>query len=417
MYNSEIKDVWYASRFTGLFDTFGMISPRPHDPDVFICSGMLPADAGFTPKLAVGGAGWLEEDAVAACAGEAFERVFSCIDPCDGMVFGTFSGWSLAESAVAPDRWVLFHPEQYRQIGFPFQPLTTETACRWVCFREAKSGIPYWVPAEFCYLFAADHQSHQIAPSISTGLACGRTPQHALLSGLQEVIERDAFVGGWWGSYAIEICDAEEVFRQVGDDVRRRVLRPNLQYGFYRIATPYSDHVTMVSLSGEDREGFVFSVGAACRQSRCSSWRKSLLEAIQGRHYVRYLKSRVPAAEGPRVFALTDFADHAVYYSIYPEQLMQTPLMTATASDSTSSRLTESLDSLVERLGSLHPVLFRNLTPAWLGECGTQWVVVRVLVPGLQPLHGNDSLPFLGGPLWHPRGLSEWGKIPPHPFP
>lgn len=417
MRDLSMTEHWYASRFTGLFETFGSISPRPYDPEISICSGMLPAESGFTPRLAVGGAGWMENDAEAACVGEAFERAFPCDDDRDGIITSSFAEWSLMEPAVAPDRWVLFHPEQYAQAGFPFQPLTEDTVCRWICFREAGSGLPYWVPAEFCHLFAADHQPHRIAPSISTGLACGPTAQQALLAGLQEVIERDAFVGGWWGAYALESYDAREVFHQLGDDVFQRVVRPNLDYRFYRIVTPYSDHVTMITLCGEDREGFCFSIGAACRQTRNNSWRKSLLEAIQGRHYVRYLKTQLQAPDGPRVNRLTDFADHAVYYSVNRDQLDRTPLATALPSETTSSHSTEYLHTLVERLGVEHPVLFRHVTPASLGECTSGRVVVRALVPGLQPLHGNHSLPFLGGPLWRPRSLAEWQAMPPHPFP
>ena len=63
--------------------------------------------------------------------------------------------------------------------------------------------------------------------------------------------------------------------------------RPNLHYRFYHIRSPLSRHVTMVSVSGLDEEGWVFSVGSACRHSRRESWKKSLLEAVQGRHCVR----------------------------------------------------------------------------------------------------------------------------------
>ena len=73
----------------------------------------------------------------------------------------------------------------------------------------------------------------------------------------------------------------------------------------------------------------------------------------------------------------------------------------------------EGLAHLVERLGGERPVLFRLLTPGALAGLG--WVVVRVLVPGLQPLHGHHGLPFLGGPLWG-RPWSAWQAMPPHPF-
>ena len=53
---------------------------------------------------------------------------------------------------VPPERWVLFHPEQYALPGFPYHAFTRDTVCRWVCFREAFSGSPHWVPEELAYL-------------------------------------------------------------------------------------------------------------------------------------------------------------------------------------------------------------------------------------------------------------------------
>jgi hypothetical protein len=75
------------------------------------------------------------------------------------------------------------------------------------------------------------------------------------------------------------------------------------------------------------------------------------------------------------------------------------------------------LGALAERLGPDRPVLFRHLTPPGLLAEGLDWLVVRVLVPGLQPLHGHHGYPFLGGPLWGGRPVADWQQVPPHPFP
>jgi hypothetical protein len=77
----------------------------------------------------------------------------------------------------------------------------------------------------------------------------------------------------------------------------------------------------------------------------------------------------------------------------------------------------EELPQLAERLGPGRPVLFRCLTPPGLAAEGLGWVVLRVVVPGLQPLHGHDGYPFLGGPLWGGRPVTDWQNVPPHPFP
>jgi ribosomal protein S12 methylthiotransferase accessory factor len=408
---------WYASPYTGLFAESGLVPLQAHDPAVPIWSGTAPLpDPGADPP-ASGGAGWDEASAEAAGVGEAIERWQAWPLPCDQTVVASLNGWPLDEPVLGPDRWVLFHTEQHALPNFPYEPFTPETVCRWVCAREAATGRPAWVPEELVFLTLPRGRSAQLCPLVSSGLVCGRRGQPVLLRGLQEVIERDAALGAAWGRYPLEEHSAKRVFGLLGPRIADRVRRPNLTYRFYRVATPFSAHATLVTLEGEDRVGYCFSVGAACRETRAASWSKSLLEAVQGRHYVRYLKARY-LEEGRGVDVPGSFADHAVYYSLHPDRLKATALGRPTAVDSDpDADLTEGMAVLAARLGARRPVLFRNLTPPGLATERLDWYVLRVLVPGLQPLHGHHELPFLGGPLWAPRGWADWAAMPPHPFP
>jgi ribosomal protein S12 methylthiotransferase accessory factor len=406
---------WYASRYTGLFSRTTAVPPRPHDPDVCVWSGTLPRWGPDGVELAAGGAGWDEHAAEMAGVGEAVERWLPQPLPQDHSLEASFAQWPLDEPAVEPERWVLFHPEQYAQAGFPFAPLMRSSVCRWVCCRRILTGEPCWVPEEFVFLAPRPGRLHQFGPAISTGMSCGREGDPVVLRGLQEVIERDALVGAWWGQYPLEEHDVGRVFALLGPKLLWRLSRPNLRYRCYRVASPFSEHVTITTLEGDDREGFCFSVGSACRETLADSWHKSMLEAVQGRHYVRFLKAR-DADRGAAVEAPDDFAEHAAFYSYHPERRRVTVLERKTSMFQNNPAGREDLPRLVERLGP-RPVLIRLLTPPPLSIERMGWVVVRVLVPGSQPLHGSHRLPFLGGELWRPRGLREWGEMPPHPFP
>ncbi len=410
---------WPTSLFTGLFTRFGPTPARPHDPAFALCAGLA---ASWLPHHEISSASGIGADQAAAdgaCVGEAIERLQAGPLPSDAFVTARYGDWPLSEPAVDPARWVLFHADQYAAVGFPFTPLTTETECAWVCCRQAITGEPWWVPAELAYL----HQpaGHHFCPGYSTGLACGRTGHPMLLRGLQEVIERDAVVGGWWGRYPLEEHTCADVTALLGDDIRVHCLRPNLTYRCIRVVTPFSDHVTMVTLEGEDREGYVFSIGSACRETRRASWEKSLLEAIHGRHYARYLKSQIASDVMTMAPTPTSFAEHAVYHSMHPTRIEATALgqsLKRERSEESEASLTlQPLTNLIERLGPERPVLFRSMTPVGLAAENLDWHVLRVIVPGLQPLHGHHSYPHLGGPLWSPRGLADWRAMPPHPFP
>jgi ribosomal protein S12 methylthiotransferase accessory factor YcaO len=279
--------------------------------------------------------------------------------------------------------------------------------------------LPFWVPEELAYLTLPPGRQAHLCPLVSSGLAAGRWNQPVLLRGLQEAIERDAVVGAAWGRYPLEEHEQARIFAGLDPVLPARVVRPNLRYRFFRINTPLSAHVTAVTLEGEDHVGYCFSVGSACRETRKASWLKSLLEAVQGRPYVRYLKSRWRLRED-RLDVPASFADHALYYSVYPERLSGTVFGRTVKSGrelDLDVDCEEGVAGLAERLGANRPVLFRNLTPPGIALEQLDWCVLRVVVPGLQPLHGHHALPFLGGPLWAPRGWNDWVGMLPHPFP
>jgi ribosomal protein S12 methylthiotransferase accessory factor len=364
-------------------------------------------------ELPVGGAGWTRKAAAGSALGEAVERWQAYALPADRSIEASFAAWPLPEPAIPPHRWVLFHPEQHAQPGFPFAPFTPETVCRWVCCRQALTGEPWWVPEEMVFLFNRPGTGHQLCPGLSTGLSCGKAGDPVLLRGLQEVIERDALMGMWWGNYLLEEWHSETLWQLLGARAAQRLQRPHLRYRFYRLLSPFSAHVTLVTLEGEDKEGYCFSVGSACRETRLASWRKAVLEAVQGWHYVRLLKPQYQS----KLQIPTDFAEHAVYYTLYPEQLADTPFQHPLQAHEEQQAAEESVPALVERLGAERPVLFRNLTPPALAQEFGDWIVLRVVVPGLQPMHGDHRLPHLGGQLWKPHGLQAWRTMPPHPFP
>ena len=207
---------WYESHFTGLFTLFVRVDVRPHDPSLHITAGEMPPWHRSEPELGCSGAGWTADEADLACLGEGVERVLARALPCDATVRSSWAAWPLDEPAVEPERWVLFHPDQYALEGFPFTPLTPETVCRWVCSRQATIGAPVWVPEELVFLTPRPGECQRHTYGFSTGLSCGRVGDPVLLRGAQEVIERDALVGGWWGRYPVEEWPAEAVRELLG---------------------------------------------------------------------------------------------------------------------------------------------------------------------------------------------------------
>jgi ribosomal protein S12 methylthiotransferase accessory factor len=411
-----MSEPWHQSRFTGLFRNVAGIARHPHDPEVHLWAGKLLGDAATALDVGTSGIGWTRAAAEGAGVGEAIERYRCRPIATDAVVTSSCQHWLLDESVVPLSRWILFHDEQYAAPGFPFaRPLAT-TPLRWVCCRQAGTGSPWWVPLELVYLDVPSGETI-LAPSLSTGLASGQPGSDLVLRAAQEVIERDGVVGAWWGRYLLEEHDPQRTWALLGQPLRERLTRPNHVYRFYRVRSPFSAHVVLVTLDGPDHAGGIFSIGSACRSTRRAAWERATLEAVQGRLHLRQLLATDTARYFHDGWPL-DFTGHALFYSRHPEELARTPLARPVSADpDPDSEAAEPLAALIERLGREHPVLLRHLSRPELQAIGEENVVLRVVIPGLQPLHGHHGYPFLGGPLWRPRGVAEWATMPPHPFP
>ncbi|MBX3275195.1 MAG: YcaO-like family protein [Sandaracinaceae bacterium] len=405
---------WVASPYTGLFTAFDRLDAEPHDPAIVMYAGTLARRGAHAAATLVGGAGWRASDARAACVGEAIERCEGWLRAADGAIEATYAAWPRDEPAIAPSAFALFSEPQYARDGFPFARLTERTCTRWVALRDAIDGSPAWVPDAFVALAAAPGEGHGVAPLISTGLAAGVAGTHpVVLRGVQEVIERDALVRAWWGELALEALDPDEAFAQLGAPIARRARRPHLAFRFLRIATPFAAHATLVTVSGEEPEGFVLGTGAAVRETRAESLEKALLEALQGRAYVRHQRARVEPELADRL--PRDFSEHVLYYTLRPERLADTVLGRPCAAEDRAERArVEGLDALAERLPA-RP-LFRLMTPPFAARLAPDLAVVKVVVPGLVPLHAHHLLAHLGAPFWRDRDLAAWLAHPPHPF-
>jgi thiazole/oxazole-forming peptide maturase SagD family component len=400
---------WPESRFTGPLLELGPVAPRAHDPDVCIHAGLVAPGRGMRP-METGGAALTADGARAATLGETIERLGGVPHPRDRREVSSFAAWR--EPALDPARLALFSAAQYAKPGFPFRPFTRDTECEWVAFRTL-AGAPCWVPADLAYLGGCEAlRGAPVAPRTSTGLAAGRASDAVVQRATEEVIERDAAAGGWWGAYPVREHDPERVFAALGPELARRFRRPNLAWRFYRVDTPFAAHATWVTCRGEDREGLVFSSGSACRGTRTESWTKSLVEAVQDRHWVRHLLAtgRSPGAAPP-----VDFAAHAAWYSVNPDVLGGTVLSRAPHEErDVEEAAHDDLASYMRRLGEAHPVLVRAMSPEGIAHPAEGWRVVRVVVPGLRLLEGDHRLAHLGGP--GAPHLTDPDGYPPHPF-
>ncbi len=224
-----------------------------------------------------GGKGVTDADARAGAIGEAVERY--CAYQPDPYRIVTAAWADMAPPAVRPVDLVLYSDSQYQRPGFRYQRWTEDLPMGWVRGVELPSRSTVAVPAGLTWL-ASDVTPH-LAPTTSNGLAAGPDRASAELSGLYELMERDAFLITWMNRLpAVEVDLPPEGavgaiaghYSRLGVQLRAFLLPSDLP-GTTVLAVTFDDDPT--------RPAQV--VGLGCHLDPASALLKAVLELCQSR--------------------------------------------------------------------------------------------------------------------------------------
>ncbi len=113
------------------------------------------------------------------------------------------------DTAVDPRTLGLYPPEHYARTGFHFQPFDVDRICRWVWGYSLARHEPVLVPQAYAYYraHAFDPDDPSFAYEISNGGALGGCLEEAILYGILEVVERDAFLMTWYARLPVARID------------------------------------------------------------------------------------------------------------------------------------------------------------------------------------------------------------------
>ena len=118
----------------------------------------------------------------------------------------------LAECALDP-RTLGVHPvESYELPGFKFRPFDERQVCRWVWGYSFARQAPILVPETCAYysdLYRTMPEDRGFVYEVSNGCALGSGLEEAILYGILEVAERDAFLLTWYGRMPVPRIDLD----------------------------------------------------------------------------------------------------------------------------------------------------------------------------------------------------------------
>jgi ribosomal protein S12 methylthiotransferase accessory factor len=386
---------------------------------------------GARMSLNRGGAVSADPDrAVLKAVGESVERYCAAQWDEDSLVAASYQ--ELGPEAVHPDEFVLFYPAQYDEPAFPWSPFHTDVTVRWARGTSLLSGEPRYVPATFVYVpYGAEPGCGPLWMPISSGLACAPSLARALYRAALEPIERDAFMIVWQNRLTRPQID----LGSVGDPFVKRLVESfeRIPMRCHAVVLTLDVEVTVILglLTSETGRPPLTVSGLGADLSPVRALALALEELAQGFVGMR----RVAAAE-PDWRPSDDYGDvdtvtrHGHAHAV-DERLVETIDFLLTGEvvgideliDRSSPSQVGNLRTVVDELGShgFDPIGV-DLTTEDVDAAGFK--VVRVVVPGLQPLDVDHARPYRGGSRLYelPRklGLSAAPADPhdfPHPFP
>jgi ribosomal protein S12 methylthiotransferase accessory factor len=420
---------------SGVIQSIDWYPVRPEDPQFVHCHATLvdsPTDSGRPAVRTAGGTALTAEIALGKAIGESVERYCGDVWEPDEVVIARYC--DVRARATDPRRFALFLSEQYRAPDFPFVPITENSSIGWVRAFSLSRNEDTLVPAVLAHIHyqaRTPEDCFDLCPV--SGYACGTTLEEAILGAIYEVIERDAFMIFWYDWLPVPGLDLRvEPSSELWATLGRYSVAP-VQLFCASITTDVGVPAILAAMTSR-RPGWPAAVVATAADLDPQRAIVRALQELAANHLLIRWHMDTASRPSPRSFhEVVDQEDHALLYTA-PQMLpyldpVLRPRWALRPRDiglANSEDQKENIDWCVQRLAKLDlEVLVVDLTPAPVESLGFK--VVKVLIPGLQPLDFGVRWPHLGGRRLYeaPVAMGYRRVMPrpselnlaPHPFP
>jgi ribosomal protein S12 methylthiotransferase accessory factor len=375
---------------------------------------------------------WSREAAEAAAIGEALERYSGSYVPADRIVVA--SAAELGEEAVDPQRFALFSAAQYGRAAFPFRPFRRDTVVGWVEGISVPDGRRAYLPAQLVFMPWAPQSAAEVrvGHATSSGLACAATLEEAILTGLLEAVERDAFMLAWHNRLSLPLLDwtADDELSRLD----RRYFAPSgLRHSAVDLSVFLGVPTVLGVVHGPPGALGALGVGAASAPRVADAWRKALAEAFSVRRWVADRAFEEPGLLGRPATAIQTFDDHTLYYASEERARLASFLDASKERRAVADIDPLEGDNVLELITAICDRLATHGSSAYAVDVASPEVaaaglsVVHVLTPELCQLDVVAGCRFLGGRRLY-EAASEAGVLlrplgpgdlnpDPHPFP
>lgn len=403
------------------------------DAAVFSASCVTAKTSGWLGTDIVGQSGavgltW--EEACAKAIGECVERY--CCASYDWNDLVRASKEDLGSAAIGMDEFQMYAPTQYTDPRFPLAPWDPSRRVHWTLGRSLHTGATCYVPSALVYipyrLRNPDDKLDLVGLSVSSGQACHTHITRALLSGIYEVVERDAFMIRWLRQLPpvrIDLLTSPAV----ASIYNRHFRASHVAFDVFDITVDIAIPTVLALATGRSKRGPIVTVGAAAALTEDRAIVKALQESFQGMVWARDLLIRQPDwAPGCNYSNVRTFDDHVRFYC-EPDTQRFLDFIVSTPHLRPAARSIE-FDSAEDELARALAIIAKaNLDVVAVDTTSPEIAAIgfhcpKVFIPGTVPLTSVHALQALGSDRLHsvPTRLGfHVDDLPfnpvPHPFP
>jgi len=348
------------------------------------------------------GKGLTDQESARGAIVEALERYCAMQERAGELVYGSAS--TLDGPSIAPAEFVLYSERQYGSATFRHRRPLPDQQLTWVRGCLLGSGEAVLVPASLTYMnFVGAGGRERFGFPNSNGLAGGTDVASAVLAGLCELVERDAFVITWLTRRPAPRIDFSES-AGIASEIRRHYERFGIETVAFDLTTDLQ--IPVVMAVGIDRSGSrpAATVGLGCNLDPKTALDRAVMEVVQVRTGLvpRYRGAQAPASieRYEDVRTLQDHAALAADPGRLPEFdfLLRGPATRKLAEmeDHDRGDVAANLSICRERLEAAGcTVAYVDLTMPDLEPFGLR--IVRAIATGLQPIQFGFGEERLGG--------------------
>ncbi|MGE5344147.1 MAG: YcaO-like family protein [Candidatus Omnitrophota bacterium] len=410
------------SRRSGIIKT---VFEHYREPDIaglynfstVLCQGTQYGDGYYDPPQNNGGAAYTRLRSYVGAIGESLERYCSSFQDPTHFIFDSYNtlvkrGYNLFD----PEQITLFSDTQYEREGFPFKKFTRNTR---VCWAEAEklnpngTSKPIYYPAWLIYMPYGRHPEEPVLGyGISTGMAAGPIGSaRPTLSGLQETLERDAYMIVWHNQLPVPKLDWRKSPR-ISKMIREKF--PDAEYADITINVLTTDIEIPVMIATKIEKNnpnscLTLGVSADTDVETCAI--EAIKEMVQDYYYIRYLvRTKEKVAMTKDFSNIDDFEKRVILWG-YPEMLPYYDFLAKNPKEELSvealkkryPNFAKTFNSDEERIWHLvkcctdlgYDVIRKDITTPDVYALGVQ--VCKTFVPQCQPLEGDHNYRFYGG--------------------